>query len=59
VGEKGQIVIHKEAREISNIQPEDTLLLGDETQGIAIFTNEKCMQFADAKMEAKPAEEET
>lgn len=59
VGEKGQIVIPKEAREIFNIQPGDTLmLLGDETQGIAIFTNEMFMKFAAAMMEAKPAEED-
>ncbi|NMB62684.1 MAG: AbrB/MazE/SpoVT family DNA-binding domain-containing protein [Chloroflexi bacterium] len=37
VGEKGQIVIPKEAREIFNISPGDTLiLLGDEKQGLAI-----------------------
>ena len=37
VGEKGQIVIPKEAREVFNINPGDTLiLLGDEEQGIAI-----------------------
>jgi AbrB family looped-hinge helix DNA binding protein len=37
VGEKGQIVIPKEAREIFKISPGDTLiLLGDEKQGIAI-----------------------
>ncbi|MBU4440406.1 MAG: AbrB/MazE/SpoVT family DNA-binding domain-containing protein [Acetobacterium sp.] len=37
VGEKGQIVIPKEARDIFNIKPGDTLiLLGDEEQGIAI-----------------------
>ena len=37
VGEKGQIVIPKEAREIFDINPGDTLiLLGDEKQGIAI-----------------------
>lgn len=37
VGEKGQIVIPKEAREIFNIKPGDTLLiLGDEKKGIAI-----------------------
>jgi len=37
VGEKGQIVIPKEAREVFNINPGDTLiLLGDEKQGIAI-----------------------
>jgi len=37
VGEKGQIVIPKEARDIFNISPGDTLiLLGDEKRGIAI-----------------------
>lgn len=37
VGEKGQIVIPKEARMVFHIQPGDTLLLlGDEAQGIAI-----------------------
>ena len=37
VGEKGQFVIPKEAREIFNIKPGDTLIvLGDINQGIAI-----------------------
>jgi AbrB family looped-hinge helix DNA binding protein len=37
VGEKGQFVIPKEAREIFNIKPGDTLiLLGDVKRGIAI-----------------------
>lgn len=37
VGEKGQFVIPKEAREVFNINPGDTLLvLGDVKQGIAI-----------------------
>ena len=37
VGEKGQIVIPKQARELFGIQPGDTLiLLGDEKRGIAI-----------------------
>ena len=37
VGEKGQIVIPKQAREIFGIHPGDTLLLlGDEERGIAI-----------------------
>ena len=41
VGDKGQIVIPKEAREIFNINPGDTLLLlGDEAQGIAIVKND-------------------
>ncbi len=37
VGEKGQIVIPKQARDVFGIQPGDTLiLLGDEKRGIAI-----------------------
>lgn len=37
VGEKGQFVIPKEAREVFNISPGDTLIvLGDKEQGIAI-----------------------
>lgn len=37
VGERGQIVIPKKAREIFSIQPGDTLLIvGDEKRGIAI-----------------------
>lgn len=37
VGEKGQIVIPKQAREVFGIRPGDTLvLLGDEQRGIAI-----------------------
>lgn len=37
VGEKGQIVIPKQAREVFQIQPGDTLiLLGDDKRGIAI-----------------------
>lgn len=37
VGEKGQIVIPKQARELFDIRPGDTLLLlGDEQRGIAI-----------------------
>ncbi|MDE7367767.1 MAG: AbrB/MazE/SpoVT family DNA-binding domain-containing protein [Lachnospiraceae bacterium] len=37
VGEKGQIVIPKQARDIFEIKPGDTLLiLGDEECGIAI-----------------------
>ena len=37
VGEKGQFVIPKEARELFDIHPGDTLvILGDEERGIAI-----------------------
>ena len=37
VGEKGQIVIPKQARDLFDIKPGDTLLiLGDEEHGLAI-----------------------
>ena len=37
VGEKGQIVIPKQAREVFGIEPGDSLLLlGDEKRGLAI-----------------------
>lgn len=37
VGEKGQIVIPKEARELFGIEPGDSLLiLGDRTKGLAV-----------------------
>ncbi|MDN5341738.1 MULTISPECIES: AbrB/MazE/SpoVT family DNA-binding domain-containing protein [Oceanotoga] len=54
VGEKGQIVIPKEARDIFNIKPGDTLLLlGDEEQGIAIVNNEHFKHFANAIFNAQ------
>lgn len=54
VGEKGQIVIPKEARDVFNIKPGDTLLvLGDISQGIAIVKNELFMQFAHAILSAQ------
>ncbi len=41
VGEKGQIVIPKQARDVFGIKPGDTLLLlGDESRGIAILPKE-------------------
>jgi AbrB family looped-hinge helix DNA binding protein len=47
VGEKGQIVIPKEARDVFQIKPGDTLLLlGDIEQGIAIVKPEKFEKLA-------------
>ncbi len=47
VGEKGQIVIPKEARQIFGINPGDTLLiLGDEDNGILISKPEVLHQAA-------------
>ena len=60
VGEKGQIVIPKEAREVFNIQPGDTLfLLGDELQGIAIVKKEMLVKFVEIIWKTQhPTEEE-
>lgn len=58
VGEKGQIVIPKEAREIFGIHPGDTLLLlGDESQGIAIVKNDIFIHFAETILKAQKSEE--
>lgn len=46
VGEKGQIVIPAKARKIFGIRPGDNLIvLGDETQGIAILREEDFFKF--------------
>ena len=42
IGEKGQFVVPKEARELFSLQPGDEILvLGDIDRGIAILPNEK------------------
>lgn len=59
VGERGQIVIPKKAREIFRISPGDSLLLlGDEAQGIAIVKNEDFLQFAQEIFKAQEYKEE-
>lgn len=59
VGQKGQIVIPKEARDIFNINPGDTLLLlGDEAQGIAIVNNDVFTHFAETILKAQNSEKE-
>ena len=61
VGEKGQIVIPKDARELFGIQPGDSLVvLGDETSGLAILKTDVFLsQVASAifKGPSKPPEE--
>ncbi len=58
IGEKGQIVIPKQARELFNIHPGDTLLLlGDEDRGIAIVNNDMYKQFAAAIFDAQHKQE--
>ena len=47
VGERGQIVIPKEARDVFDIKSGDNLLLlGDEEKGIAIVKEELMKKFA-------------
>jgi len=47
VGERGQIVIPKAARDLFGIKPGDSLLmLGDEEQGLALIRGEALLQFA-------------
>jgi AbrB family looped-hinge helix DNA binding protein len=60
VGEKGQIVIPKEARNLFDIKPGDSLIiLGDEAQnGIAIMKSEIFMQFAQDIFNVKECKEE-
>ncbi len=54
VGEKGQIVIPKQARQIFSIQPGDTLvLLGDEKKGIAIPPKDMFSRFAAVVFDAE------
>lgn len=59
VGERGQIVIPKEAREVFGIKPGDSLLmLGDKKQGIAIVKTEVFQAFADEVFAPGEASEE-
>lgn len=54
VGEKGQIVIPKQAREIFDINPGDVLvLLGDEKRGIAIPPKKMFSKFMNAIFETE------
>ena len=54
VGEKGQIVIPKQARDVFNIKPGDTLVvLGDEKRGLAIPPKELFEMFSHAVFETQ------
>ncbi len=54
VGEKGQIVIPKQAREVFEISPGDTLvLLGDEKRGLAIPLKTMFADFTQAVFDEK------
>ncbi len=53
IGDKGQIVIPKKAREVFGLQPGDQLLvLGDEEQGLALVKASQLMGFATDIMNA-------
>lgn len=59
VGERGQIVIPKKARDLFDIKPGDSLLmLGDEEQGLALVKNEVFLQFANMIFDAQKNQEE-
>lgn len=52
VGERGQIVIPKEARDIFDIRPGDTLMvLGDEDHGIAIVKADRFRRIAEKMLQ--------
>ncbi len=57
VGEKGQIVIPKQAREVFDIKPGDTLVvLGDKARGLAIPPKEMFKMFSQAVFETGESE---
>ena len=60
VGERGQIVIPKRAREMYQIHAGDKLVvLGeDETKGIAILKSERFLEFAELIQKSEPTEDD-
>ena len=53
VGDRGQIVIPKEARELFNIKPGDTLLIiGEESKGLIVSRPELLKDLADEIFES-------
>lgn len=51
IGEKGQIVIPKAAREMFGLEPGDTIvLLADKKRGIALVQNDRMMNIAESVM---------
>ncbi|MEA5038500.1 MAG: AbrB/MazE/SpoVT family DNA-binding domain-containing protein [Clostridiaceae bacterium] len=58
VGEKGQIVIPKDARQKFDIKPGDSLMLvGDEKTGLALLTSESLKSFFSGLLGENGAEE--
>ena len=59
VGDRGQIVIPKEARELFHIRPGDTLLiLGEENKGLIVSRPELLRDLADQIFSAEVEEHE-
>ena len=59
VGEKGPIVIPKQARDVFGINPGDTLIIqGDEKKGLAIPPKTAFAQFASAVFDTQMDNEE-
>lgn len=59
IGEKGQIVIPKEARELFGLHPGDTILiLGDEKRGLAIPPQSMFQKLAGIVFDEDTPEEE-
>lgn len=58
IGDKGQIVIPKKARDVFGLKPGDQLLvLGDESQGLALMKADTLYTFAASVMQAMKKEE--
>lgn len=51
VGDKGQIVIPKDARKIYNVQPGDTLILLGDQKGMALLKTDIFQSFIDQALE--------
>ena len=50
VGEKGQIIVPKEAREMFNILPGDSLVfMGDKKRGMALIKADEIYEYIDKK----------
>ncbi len=59
VGERGQIVIPKKARDLFDIRPGDSMLmLADEETGLALVKNDVFLQFAGMIFDAQKRGEE-